>query len=69
MDVVWPLIDGLGSIKCLNDYACRGISFPIPESDDAYTLVCNDSFECSKSTVYCPMRFVCAYILLFLIER
>ena len=65
MNVVWPLIDGLGSIKCLNDYACLGITFPIPESNKAYTLECDDKNGCYSSTVYCPMRFVCGYILLF----
>ena len=60
MYVIWPLLEGLGTLTCNGEYACNSVNFPDnPTSSEALVIDCDSNGECGGAMLYCPMDAEC----------
>ena len=70
MTITWPVDAGMGNIICNEEYACVGVNFPVPDPSTAYTLTCDNYYECAdgasvncptdaECTIYCTAQLAC----------
>ena len=60
MEIIWPLIEGLGTLTCSGNSSCNGVNFPDnPTSTEALVINCDSLRECSNAYMYCPKDDQC----------
>ena len=58
-NIVWPLIEGYGTLTCSGERACTNLEFPDKLiSTEPLNIICNNS-ACPGTTIYCPEYAAC----------